>query len=80
MELKDVCSGTKKLNDLGVNERGVTIHNTTLKVKKDEKEATLETCDVFYSYGGKIIRKALLQKSVDKAVKSLVDNEMEYFL
>ena len=64
----------------GVNEHGIAILNTTLKVKKDEKEATLrEPGDIFYSPGGKIIRKALLKKSVDKAVKELVDNEMEGF-
>ena len=65
----------------GVNEHGIAILNTTLKVKKDEKEATLREILVmcFIVPIGKIIRKALLQKSVDKAVKSLVDNEMEVF-
>ena len=65
----------------GVNEYGVAVLNTTLKVKKDEKAGTLrEPGEVFYSPGGKALRKALLEKTVDKAVQSLVDSEMEGFL
>jgi hypothetical protein len=64
----------------GVNEYGVAVLNTTLKVKKDEKAGTLrEPGEVFYSPGGKALRKALLEKTVDKAVQSLVDSEMEGF-
>lgn len=67
----------------GVNEYGVAILNTTMKVSKDEKEGDKATSkqqlDVFYSPGGKAIRTALFEKTPKAALDKLIELEMEGF-
>lgn len=58
----------------GLNEFGVCIMSAAVAVKKDEQEGTNDNPDrVFYSPDGKRIRKALLEKNVDKALKKLIE-------
>ena len=65
----------------GVNEHGVAILNTTMKVVKDEKEGdkSKKPSGTFYSPSGKAIRTALYEKTVKKALQSLIDNKTEGF-
>lgn len=58
----------------GVNEFGVAIISAAVATKKDEKEGRTDNPDkVFYSPDGKKIRTALFEKTVEKAVKSIIN-------
>lgn len=64
----------------GVNEFGVALLNTTMTVKKDEKEGTKgDDIDKFSSPTGKIVRTALLEKTPKAALNKLIELEMEGF-
>ena len=58
----------------GINEYGVAIVSAAVSVKTDEKEGKQKRDKANgTSPDGKRIRRALLEKTVDKAVKSLID-------
>lgn len=68
----------------GINEYGVGIVNTTMKVAKDEKEGSKASevrndDSVFYSPGGKAVREALKEKTARAALEKLIELEMEGF-
>jgi hypothetical protein len=65
----------------GVNEFGVAILNTTMTVRKDEKEGDKGSVSKqpFYSPTGKKVRTALLEKTPKDALNTLIDLGMEGF-
>jgi len=64
----------------GLNSLGVCISNVTLMNSKDTKESGKDAhSEEFASPGGKMIRIALFEKTVDKALKKMIDQEMEGF-
>jgi len=63
----------------GLNEFGVCILSAAVAVKDDEKEGSKEEENpdkVFYSPDGKKVRTALFEKTVDKALKKLIELEI----
>ena len=67
----------------GLNEFGVSVINTTMKVAKDEKEGALlkkrPSNRIFYSPGGKAVRTALYEKTPKAALQKLIELQMEGF-
>jgi hypothetical protein len=64
----------------GLNEFGVSILSAAVAVKNDENEGSKgdksNSGKTFYSPDGKKIRTALLEKTVEDAIKSLVENKL----
>lgn len=66
----------------GLNEFGISILNTTMKVAKDEKEgekAVSTPRTDFYSPGGLAVRTALKEKTTKAALEKLIELKMEGF-
>lgn len=62
----------------GLNEYGVCILSAAVMVKKDEEEGyeTDSHSEVFYSPDGRKIRRALEEKTVEKALQSCIDSKL----
>ena len=70
MMMHDQITGYKE----GINSRGVSILNTSLDVYDDESEVEAGTAKS--SPDGRIIARALLQDSVEKAAKTIIHYKM----
>ena len=72
--LRDLKTGYTE----GLNEYGISIVSASVMVKKDEKEGTKRASDSqnWSSPDGQRIRRALYQRTVDGAVKSLIDSQI----
>ena len=72
--LRDTTTGYSE----GLNEYGVAIVSASVMVKKDEKEGGSRASDSqnWTSPDGQRIRRALYQKTVDAAVKSLLQSQI----